>query len=252
MANSTFEVYVITNQCNNMKYVGVTCRGVDLRWKEHLYSAYESNSQAPIHIAIREYGKSNFTVELVKSNVTPEDARSEEKLFIQKFNSEEPYGYNTYKGGMGGHHHTPEGKNNISNGLKGHIFSESRNQKVREAMKQREYKQEWSDKLSEVRKGKYTKELNKFYGKHHTEESKMKKKASQLLSAGKIIQCHVTDSDTVLEFDSFKDAGEYVMDHGLAKTSVLTCSDRISRNCKKKSPKPFYGGIWKFKERSID
>lgn len=250
--NELFDIYVITNKVNNKHYVGVTCQGVDVRWKAHLASAYDSNSQAPIHVAMREFGEDNFVVEVVLSGVTEADGRSKELEYIEKYNSNEPYGYNTYRAGMGGHHHTEEGRQNISKGLTGHVFSEERNEKVRQAMREREYKQEWSDKLSEVKKGVQAGERNPFYGKKHSPE--LLKQIAETRNQTKFLDVEYTktDSGEVIVFSSLRDAAKYVMANGLANTSVDTCVGRISRNCRKGSIRPFYGGIWRFKKRFID
>lgn len=251
MNSKLFEIYLITNLCNNMKYVGVTCRDLDTRWREHLDHASSEDSQAPLHVAIREYGPSNFKIESILKDVPQENGRSKELEYISKYNSNEPNGYNTYRGGMGGHIHSEQGRRNISKGLEGHVFSESRNQKVRDAMINREYKQEWSDKLSEVRRGKFTKTSNGFYGKHHSKATLKQMQNTRVETSKKTIQ-YVSDSGDTIEFRSLHDAAVYVMNHGLSNTSVQTCSERISRNCRKNSTRPFYGGVWRFKERSID
>ena len=46
-------IYKITNLINNKIYIGQTIRDVQIRWKEHL----RSKDEAPIHKAIRKYGK---------------------------------------------------------------------------------------------------------------------------------------------------------------------------------------------------
>lgn len=247
-----YEVYLITNKVNNMKYVGITCQGAEKRYRGHLGSADGNTSQAPLHIAIREFGKSNFSMQVLESNISQEEARDREKYFIELYDTLEPHGYNTYRAGMGGRRHSDEARQHISDRLKGHKFSASRNEKVRKAMIAREYKQAWSDNLSKAMLGKCAGEKNPFYGKKHTPEVLAKIQSTKLLHPDHTIEYLSTAGEVLHEFPNFAIAGRWVVRQGLANTSAVSCAERISRNVRAESTRVIYNGIWRFKERSID
>lgn len=56
-------IYVITNQINHKQYVGLTCKPVEVRLKEHFDTA--NRKDYPLSKAIRKYGKDKL--ELGKS-----------------------------------------------------------------------------------------------------------------------------------------------------------------------------------------
>ena len=247
-----FKVYLITNTENQMKYVGVTCRDVEVRFKEHVSNALVSNSMAPLHQAIRKFGADKFVVEVLESEVVQEDARDRELFYISKYHTSEPDGYNNYRSGMGGLLHSEESKQHISEGLVGHVWSESRNEKVRQAMIHRDYKQSWSDNLSASRKGRFTKENNPFFGRSHTPEVKARILQSRFSHPDHHVECVSSDGKVIASFNCFADAGRWVVAQGLAKTDAVTCAERISRNVRSDSNRFFYGGVWRFQGRSID
>lgn len=247
-----YEVYLITNKVNNKKYVGITCQGAEKRFKYHMSSAEASDSQAPLHIAMREIGTSNFELHILESDVSQEEARERELHYIELYDSAEPNGYNNYRAGMGGKRHSDEGRQHISDGLKGHKFSASRNEKVRQAMMDREYKQSWSDNLSKAMQGKGAGEKNPFYGKKHSPEVLAKIQATKLSHPDHTLEYLDLNGEVLQEFPNFAIAGRWVVDQGLANTSTVSCAERISRNVRAGSTKVIYGGIWRFKERSID
>lgn len=246
-----YTVYLITNTVNQMKYVGVTSTDASVRYRQHLYNSASSNSQAPIHIAIREFGADAFSLSILETDIDEEDARSRELYYIDLYDSKEPHGYNTYRAGMGGHHHSNIAKKHISEGLKGHKFSSERNEKVRQAMIGRDYKQSWSDNLSKVRQGKFTGEDNPFYGKSHSKEVKEMILATKLSHPDHRTQ-YLVDGKVVKEFSTFAEAGRWVVSEGLSNTSSIRCAERISSLCRANSSKQVYGGTWRFRERSID
>lgn len=88
-------IYKITNLINNKIYIGQTIRDVQIRWKEHL----RSKDEAPIHKAIRKYGKEAFKIEIIEEceNIL---LNEREQYYINKFNSYNGHiGYNATLGG---------------------------------------------------------------------------------------------------------------------------------------------------------
>lgn len=243
-----YEVYLIINQVNQMKYIGITCKGAHVRFEQHLANAIQGNSRAPLHEAIREFGRESFTLSVLECDIPQDDARQRELYYIEQYHCSEPDGYNTYRRGMGGIRHSEEAKKNISEGLRGHIWSNTRNQHVRDAMTGRDYKQEWSNNLSKSRLGRYKSENNPFFGKHHSPEVLAKIKATKLDHPDHRVECLNESNETVCRFNNFAEAGRWVVSHGLADTSTQRCAERISSLCRQSSRKLVYGFIWRFQE----
>ena len=65
------EVYLITNRVNGKRYVGITSRGYQERFKEHIHDAL-NGSKTILHNAIRKYGQDNFDIILLEDNIPDE------------------------------------------------------------------------------------------------------------------------------------------------------------------------------------
>lgn len=97
-------IYVVVNQINDKKYVGLTIQTLDRRWVYHIEQANrgfikDSNS---LHAAIRQYGPENFTIEQIDVGTTKRDLEAKEIRWINEFNTLIPNGYNISKGGVSG------------------------------------------------------------------------------------------------------------------------------------------------------
>lgn len=129
-------VYKHTNKLNGKVYIGLTGRKPEYRWNNgngYKHSPY-------FYSAIQKYGWDNFYHEIIKDNITEQEAQDLEIYLISKYNStNREFGYNTLLGG------------NL--GTLGVEMSE-----------------ETRKKMSESRTG----EKNHFYGKTHSKESKLK------------------------------------------------------------------------------
>lgn len=94
-------IYKITNKINNKIYIGQSIH-IETRIKEHLWKATNSKDvsfNAPIHLAIRKYGKENFEWEVIEE-CSIQDIDEKEKYYIQQYNSLVPNGYNISTGGQ--------------------------------------------------------------------------------------------------------------------------------------------------------
>ncbi len=248
------EVYLITNRVNGKRYVGITCRGYQERFKEHIHEAL-NGSTTILHNAIRKYGVDNFDLMLLESDVPDELIGKREQHYIALYNTfySSGIGYNMTEGGggMSGYKHTEDAKNKISESLQGHQFPQSRNKKIQKAMTDREYKPEWRAALSQARLGRFTKEENPFYGKHHSERTKQR--VSDANTKHAVLQLDPISHELLQRFKNPKAAGEFVVASGYTKAHPNTCGGRISEVCRSgKLSCTAYGFSWKFEERSID
>jgi group I intron endonuclease len=94
-------VYLIENNTNGKKYVGITTRGASFRFKTHCKSA-ENGSTFRIHAAIRKYGPDNFTVTVLEHAEKRSELYSLERKWISHYDSMNySLGYNMTSGGDG-------------------------------------------------------------------------------------------------------------------------------------------------------
>ena len=90
-----FNVYLITNVVNGKKYVGITKKDIDDRFKDHVNTT-RKNKKYALHHALLKYGVDSFTVQLLEQTNEPD----REKFWIDYYQSYKE-GYNLTKGGDG-------------------------------------------------------------------------------------------------------------------------------------------------------
>ena len=108
-------LYKIINNVNGKIYIGQSIHP-ERRWKEHIQHAVNGVDNYPIHLAIKKYGKENFSFEIIKWS---EIYNEEEKQLIKQYNSLVPNGYNV---GKGGENYITYGKDNPRNKVKNEIL----------------------------------------------------------------------------------------------------------------------------------
>lgn len=173
-------VYKRTNKINGKVYIGQTQRTLEERWANG--NGYHGSIK--FFSAIKKYGPDNFEHEILKSNLTKEEADYWEEYYIKEFDSIEE-GYNLKTGGS-------------------HC----------------EYSEESRQKMS-TNHADVSGEKNPMYGKHHSEESKLKMSQNRHDKTGadspfaKRIRCIETDEI----FGCVKDAAKWC---GLASHSSIS------------------------------
>ena len=94
-------IYKITNTINSKSYIGQTIQNVKERFYQHCATkCSKAVSNMAIHRAIKKYGKSNFTVEVIEE-IDSTNLNDREKYWIKYYNSYNN-GYNSTKGGQDG------------------------------------------------------------------------------------------------------------------------------------------------------
>ena len=162
----SIKIYLITNICNDKKYVGQTKLDLQDRFNQHIRLGCRENNRL-INEAIIEYGKRNFKIELIEE-IDDSLAAEIESFYIKKYLShyKDGNGYNmryetsnVFEKNYYGVDKTIV-ENNIKNGNawnKGISISSETKQKV-----------------SQTKKHRFEHGLYKNYGHLHTEETKQK------------------------------------------------------------------------------
>jgi group I intron endonuclease len=176
-------VYKITNIKNGKVYIGQT---TNLKYFHNYYG-----SGLYISRAIRKHGIKIFKKEILEYCADVKDSNEKEQFYIKKFNSNDKrYGYNLNSGGKN-FKHSDESKKKISLShkklfLEGKLNHKSKNN----PMYGRSVYSVWIDKYSKSKADRLQKIANEknrlsnlgknnaFYGKHHTEETKQKVRAT--------------------------------------------------------------------------
>jgi group I intron endonuclease len=105
-------IYKITNNITGKCYIGETAKeDPEIRWNQHKGTIRRGVGCPALRDAVNKYGIDNFKFEVLV--ICFDDNRFDmEKLYIKKYNSQVPNGYNISAGGMGGsftgRKHTPE------------------------------------------------------------------------------------------------------------------------------------------------
>ena len=189
-----YYVYIHTCNDNGKKYIGVTGRNPESRWKEG--RGYKTNKH--FYSAILKHGWNNFQHEVFEVDSKEEMYRKEVEL-ISFYHSNDPeFGYNNSSGGEYSHlgckcseetrkklkeankkkWSDPEYRRKQTEGHKGKSVSEETRRKISEANKKRCSDPEYRRKISEIQKKvhadpEYRKRISETSkGRIHTEETK--------------------------------------------------------------------------------
>lgn len=236
-------IYLIVNKIDNKKYIGQTTTSVEERFKAHL----RTNKNLPLYNAIKKYGKENFEVFCLMSNVNEDELDYYEMYFIEYYNTFVD-GYNMTKGGKGFRGiHSDVTKERISismnnDEIRQKIFTEIRAIKISNALKNRKKSLEHRLKLSANAK-KRTGYKNPFYNKSHTISSKAKisnKNSKPVLMLSQ-------DNKVIREFKNGRDGANYIKNLLSLKYKVESIYRRINWRCAKQDLKPYMNYIWKYK-----
>lgn len=112
-------VYLITNNVNNKKYVGIDSSRTDRRWKDHKKFSKREQPVQLIDQKIKQYGINNFDYNILCECETFEELLEKERHYIKLLNTfcGNGLGYNRSLGGKSGFYGgkmTEEAKQKIS------------------------------------------------------------------------------------------------------------------------------------------
>jgi len=94
-------IYKVTNQLNGKYYIGKTTEGLKERKRRHK-NEMNNGSNFYFHRALRKYGFENFKWDILDSNPDEKVLFQLERLYISKYESNNPeIGYNLTNGGEG-------------------------------------------------------------------------------------------------------------------------------------------------------
>jgi group I intron endonuclease len=146
-------IYLLTNTVNGKTYVGVTTKGLDVRWAQH-YNAANRNSSVYLHRAIRKYGKDAFIQEIVEET-TVEEMYLREQYWIGKLNPQ----YNMTLGGEGTLGLIPDAdtRYKMSMSHKGRVFTAEHRHKLSMSRIGKRHSEQTRNKLKVKRRNRVTK-----------------------------------------------------------------------------------------------
>ena len=152
----TWGIYLITNNVNDKKYVGMTNnlnRRLKKHWRELTNDNYNHHNEH-LQNAVTKYGIENFEFfVLVESYPNEKLVADLEENYITKWHLDNPkYGYNKTKGGE---HNIPneEIRKKMSEAHKGKKHTEESKQKISKALKGKKHTEEHKRKIGEAIKG---------------------------------------------------------------------------------------------------
>ena len=152
MPNNQWCVYMHTNKINGKKYIGITSRNPNKRWRKD-----GKGYQRHLHFwsAIQKYGWDNFRHEIILHNETYEFACKVERCLIKHYKSNNPkYGYNNTLGGEG-KLLTKEQKNALSEKRKGennHFYGKHHTEETKQILRELNKNKKPSEKQIECLK----------------------------------------------------------------------------------------------------
>lgn len=245
-------IYKITNTLNNKSYIGQTKYSIGHRYNQHCNEALHTNNNLHLYNAMRKYGLQNFKVSCLESDI-PEDLLDEKEVYyINYFNTYED-GYNNTKGGGGvrGYHHSDATKKKIGETVRQNMYkinTPERTAKIIASQKGRKFTELHKLHIKESCAGKRTGEHNAFYGKTHTELSKLKMSQSSIKY--KVLQL---DSNNVVIncFPSVREAASFIKNNNLSNAKLSSIMYRIYYTCIG-NQNIAYNFKWKYEDKCID
>ncbi len=149
-------VYLITNIVNGKRYVGCTKVSLERRWEQHR-SAASKGSPLALHCAIRKYGLTTFTIEIIETvGGTHDDLMAAEVRHIAARGTIFPSGYNLTGGGEGVDHTVPAVRAKHLLGVRNRSLRADWQDRTAEANRRKATDPEWLAATTEANRKKAT------------------------------------------------------------------------------------------------
>ena len=155
------KIYMIQNSVNGKSYVGITRRSLAERWSEHLEEARGARSSRALTQAIRKYGESAFSIQLLGEAEDWDSLCAAEVELIQLLGTKAPGGYNLTNGGDGAVGLCEEALARMREKCRKLRHSEETKKKISEAGLGRKHSEEAKAKISAGHSGKVLSEEHK-------------------------------------------------------------------------------------------
>ena len=162
-------VYKITNTVNGKSYIGISIHEPE---KQRIRNHLSGNGNRILSKAVEKYGRDAFVSEILEENVFPEFLPDLEIVYIAKFNTVAPHGYNLTTGGETAKEVSAETRQKLSEANKGrpsHMKGKTRSLRDRRKITEALRRTETREKMSDAQKGN-----TKWLGKKHSPETKRK------------------------------------------------------------------------------
>ncbi len=246
-------IYKITNTISNKHYIGVTRKNdVEDRWKGHIRAINEGKGCPLLAKAIKKYGVDKFIFEVIII-CFDEDVYLYEPLYIKKYSSLAPNGYNATPGGMSGtfigKKHSEESKKKDSESLKKYyennpevrqklserfqLHKEKLILSIKEAAKKRREDKDYKKELSQEVKNKIRDSLI-LYNKNKKIDDKNKHIDKMKTIHGIKIAQYDLSNNLINIYDTIKDAEKAT---GIHRANISAANKKANnRSC---------GFIWK-------
>lgn len=166
MAIKKYKVYKYTSP-NNKYYIGQTCQSLTSRANQG--QGYKESPK--FYNAIKKYGFENFKVEILKDNLTLEEANYWQTYYIHFYQTlSDEYGYNLSTGGS---NPVPneQTRQKMRQSRLGYIHSEQTKEKIRKSHLNKNFSEQHKQHLSQTAK---KREIQGMSGKHHSDQTKKK------------------------------------------------------------------------------
>lgn len=144
-------IYKITNTLTGLPYIGYTKKTLEERWKSHYGQALKETKNRKFYNAIRKYGIDCWTLEIIETVETPDEAKDKEIFYISHFNSYHN-GYNSTLGGDGNNKIIMSKESNEARSKK--LKGIKKSPETIEKFKNRTHPESVKQKISEKHKGK--------------------------------------------------------------------------------------------------
>lgn len=229
-----YYIYKVTNKSNGKSYVGQHKVNPEEKFMRYLGKGFA------IREAIRQYGRDNFTKEILEEledDESRELVNERERYWIAKLNTMDPNGYNLYPGGKNGCTKEMAEKIIAKRRANGTLNpSEETKQKMSEAAKGRRFSEEHKKHLSEHHHRK-TEHIILF------EDGHIEKTTDSLV---KIAKQHGISQNTLIRFSAEKRFIDGIMLQGI-EPGQYACLKQGSPKLEKLCEDPIKHDICKYK-----